>query len=304
MDEFKDFEGKQLDTCIKEACEFYNCPREKLEIEIIQDAKSGIFGIVGARKAKIRARKIQLPEKALNFLDGPKESGKPVQKKRFPSQEKPHQKTQPGKSKKLEKAEGKKINFSKHKQRLDENPSKVVQQSLSWSEKEDFPGENIENLDPEKVKSLTCETVANLLRPIAGKEISASAEIAHGRVRVNVQWEGDAGLLIGREGQTLASLQYIASRILSHTMNAGVRGQLEIGNYKTRQDEKLKERAHFLAEKARQTGKSLATPPLSSYHRRIIHIELQNEPGIFTRSFGDGIMKKVIITPKNTGETG
>ena len=62
MSESKEFLGKTLDAAIADACAYYDVPREKLEIDIIEDAKSGIFGIVGARKAKIRARLAKLPD--------------------------------------------------------------------------------------------------------------------------------------------------------------------------------------------------------------------------------------------------
>ena len=62
MSESKEFLGKTLDAAIAEACAYYDVPREKLEIDIIEDAKTGIFGIVGARKAKIMARLATLPD--------------------------------------------------------------------------------------------------------------------------------------------------------------------------------------------------------------------------------------------------
>lgn len=68
MDGFKEFNGKDLDNAIEEACTYFDAPREKLEIEIIQDSKSGIFGIVGARKAKIRARRAPLRETVQSLL--------------------------------------------------------------------------------------------------------------------------------------------------------------------------------------------------------------------------------------------
>ena len=62
MNDSKEFLGKTLDAAIAEACAYYDVPREKLEIDIIEDAKTGIFGIVGARKAKIHARLATLPD--------------------------------------------------------------------------------------------------------------------------------------------------------------------------------------------------------------------------------------------------
>ena len=63
-----EFNGKDLDNAIEEACTYFDAPREKLEIEIIQDPKSGIFGIVRARKAKIRARRAPLRETVQSLL--------------------------------------------------------------------------------------------------------------------------------------------------------------------------------------------------------------------------------------------
>ena len=68
MDGFKEFQGKDLDAAIQDACLYFNASRERLEIEILQDAKSGIFGIVGARKAKIRARRACLRDTVQSVL--------------------------------------------------------------------------------------------------------------------------------------------------------------------------------------------------------------------------------------------
>ena len=73
MSESKEFLGKTLDAAIAEACSFYDCAREKLEIDIIEDAKTGIFGIVGARKARIRASLASLPD----FMQKPRPEEKP-----------------------------------------------------------------------------------------------------------------------------------------------------------------------------------------------------------------------------------
>ena len=73
MNDSKEFLGKTLDAAIAEACAYYDVPREKLEIDIIEDAKTGIFGIVGARKAKIQARLATLPDfMRLGFTSSPK----------------------------------------------------------------------------------------------------------------------------------------------------------------------------------------------------------------------------------------
>ena len=81
-------------------------------------------------------------------------------------------------------------------------------------------------------------------------------------------------------------------------MNAAVRVQLDAGEYRRRQDEKLREMALSLADKVRQSGRSYSTRPLSSYHRRIVHVCLQEALDVQTRSTGDGPMKRVVIMRK------
>ena len=68
MDDFKEFQGKSLDEAIRAACSYFDAQREKLEIDIIQDAKNGIFGLVGARKAIVRARRAQLKPRVGSLL--------------------------------------------------------------------------------------------------------------------------------------------------------------------------------------------------------------------------------------------
>ena len=106
----------------------------------------------------------------------------------------------------------------------------------------------------QRLEALTKEAVRQLVRPIVGEEVTLEVTVADGRVRVAVDCEEDSGLLIGREGQTLASLQYLASRVVSRGMNAAVRVQLDAGRYRQRQDEKLREMALALAEKQAEEG--------------------------------------------------
>lgn len=310
MDQFKDFQGKDLDECIKQACDYFDLPREKLEIEIVQDAKSGIFGIVGARKAKIRARRAQLRQAVENLL-GP-EQGRHKPAPHSARQEKPREKPRqkkPAETVASSQPAEKKTPVNqdqqpeKHKSHHHENVATPESVQTAFGDTGDEMEETpFQELDKERLETLVMETISTLVSPIAGREVTVIVDLGHGRARAKVEWEGDAGLLIGREGQTLAALQYLASRIISRAMNAGVRVQLEIGDYKSRQDEKIREIARGLAEKVRQTGRSWSTRPLSSYHRRLVHMTLQDEAGIVTHSSGEGPLKRVVIAPRREQE--
>lgn len=342
MDNFREFLGRDLDDCIGQALHFYDCPREKLEVEIVQDAKSGIFGIVGARKAKIRARRAQLADTVASLLGESRKaapensearkagaqktvnhSSKPGQagdKKQFESRENPQPK--PGgrktKAEHVSPAEAPASSLTLQASSAKQEPERAVAPAVRHvenaippaletagcepadddAETGTWPDRNIEELDKVVLEQKTLEIVGALLRPLADREIDMSMEIGQGGPRVQVDWTGDAGLLIGRDGQTLAAVQYLASRMLTRVMGASLHVQLDIGDYRAKQDDRLRELARRLAEKARQTGRPFSTRPLSSYHRRVIHVCLQEEPDVQTKSIGEGPQKRVLISPR------
>lgn len=305
MENFKEFQGKDLDDCINQARVFYDLPREKLEIEIIQDAKSGIFGIVGARKAKIRARKVMVAESARNIFDKADDAAFPRPSRGESPLERNARPRSRAQSPRF-KPETRKV--PRHN---DAKPAKVetrpkeeafIEDDILENEGASSLGSPLE-VDKEALEKSAREIVSRLLTPIAGKELELSVEVTPGAARVKAPWEGDAGLLIGREGQTLAAVQYIASRILSREMNAPLKLQIDIGDYRSRQEDKLCELARSLAEKAQSQGRPFSTRPLSSFHRRIVHLCLQDFEDIQTRSSGDGPLKKVLIFPRKNGRS-
>jgi spoIIIJ-associated protein len=160
-----------------------------------------------------------------------------------------------------------------------------------------LPNLPLEELDSERLKSLTLETVQRLVSPVA-EDARYDLRLADSRVHVHIDCGEDSGMLIGREGQTLAALQYLASRIVSRGMNAAVRVNLDAGDYRQRQDDKLRELALSLAAKVKNTGRACSTRPLSSYHRRIIHLTLQEDEQVQTRSTGEGALKRVVVQRK------
>jgi len=152
----------------------------------------------------------------------------------------------------------------------------------------------LEELDTEKLIALTRETILQLVGNIVGFDAPLEIKIVDDRVHVSIESE-DTGLLIGREGQHLAAVQYLASRILTRKMESQIRIQVDTGDYHSRQDSRMEFLAQALAEKVKATGRPQSTRPLSAYQRRVIHLALQEETEIQTRSCGDGTLKRVII---------
>lgn len=352
MDGFKEFQGKSLDDAISAACSYFDATRERLEIDIIQDSKSGIFGLVGARKAKIKARRVQMRSAVEDILGRKRESAPAADAHQATGTPSAAEETAPRKN---SGANGKKNHHKPREKtpaphRTDDAPAPAAARKNTDSEKKsvaeaEAPSETLavkpgsshrrrdspeqeakteakppaepilseealaedlvedmlhvpfEELDADRLRVLSLEVVQRLVEPIVGV-VELQVVLDDCRVNVRVECGDDSGLLIGREGQTLASLQYLASRMVSRGMNAAVRVQLDAGEYRTRQDEKLRDMALILAQKVRATGKAHSTRPLSSYHRRIVHVTLQDAPDVQTRSSGDGALKRVVVQRK------
>ncbi len=111
--------------------------------------------------------------------------------------------------------------------------------------------------------------------------------------------DGDElGILIGRRGQTLACLQYIARLIVSHRVKASAFIVIDVNGYKQHRYQSLNKLANRIAEEVEANGKSFELEPMTAYERRIIHIALADHPGVTTESTGAGESRKVVIIPK------
>lgn len=375
MDDFLEFQGKNLDSVITEACKHFDTERGKLEIEILEDSKSGIFGIVGARKARIRARLASSePLKADT-------KSKPLRGKQMPqkqtNQNKPYKKDTPS-SPDYDEDESQSQFFSKidkhveslelntviqedldeyalekldreaaarvqtlgndteseirakkqmqrssptkntkprapHNPRARQSPAPSSIESVPYEhkrlpkpvrpvreeteERTPLPRIPLAELDQEKLISLGKDVLHELLKSIVDDDTVIEVQVENDQLKIKIESQ-DTGLLIGREGQNLAAIQYLATRIIARKMESQIRLHVDTGDYHSRQDARIQETALFLAERVRTLGRSQSTRPMTAYQRRIVHLTLQDVPDIYTRSSGDDTLKRVIILPK------
>jgi spoIIIJ-associated protein len=108
----------------------------------------------------------------------------------------------------------------------------------------------------------------------------------------------DLGMLIGRRGETLASLQYVVNLMLQRQMHSRVMVGIDVGGYRRRREESLRNLALRLADRVKTTGQSITMEPMPPNERRIVHITLQDNPSVLTVSIGEGEGRKVAITPR------
>jgi spoIIIJ-associated protein len=113
---------------------------------------------------------------------------------------------------------------------------------------------------------------------------------------------GGSGLVIGRRGETLDALEYLVNRIVARGEEASGRVMIDVEHYRERRRQYLEQLAHRLADKAKQTGRPVTLNPMSPRDRRIVHLALQDDGQVSTRSHGDGIYRKMTIHPGGRGQ--
>jgi spoIIIJ-associated protein len=105
------------------------------------------------------------------------------------------------------------------------------------------------------------------------------------------------GLLIGRRGETLRSLQFMVNLLVSRKVQKWPQVVVDVGNYRQRRQESLESLARRMAERVRQSGRPLMLEPMGAYERRIVHLALRDDPTVYTESTGEGDNRKVVIYP-------
>lgn len=111
--------------------------------------------------------------------------------------------------------------------------------------------------------------------------------------------EKDMGILIGKRGQTLDSLQYLASLVINKSTKSYIRLKLDTENYRSRRKDKLEALARSIASKVKKTRKPVVLEPMNPYERRIIHSILQEDKFVVTKSEGEDPYRHITVLPKN-----
>ncbi len=114
----------------------------------------------------------------------------------------------------------------------------------------------------------------------------------------------DAGLLIGRRGDTLSSLQFLVNFMLSRKLKTRVMVNIDVEGYRERRTEVLKGLAVRMAERVKASGRPITLEPMPARERRIVHMTLAENTDVTTQSVGEGEGRKVVIVPRRGGDTG
>lgn len=295
-----EFEGKSVEKAVEVACAKLNIPKDRLKYQVISHGSSGIFGLVGAKKALIR---VTAPD-----------SGKSTTKK-----------------KEIRDAENAFVNR--------EDITALVNEAFGDAPVEDDAGDDALEIEEPEIEELEDEEIENAgiededMEADApeddGDEATVTAEddgeglrIAESAIQNIVNHMGidvvvslrdqtgdrcvhisgpDASMLIGKKGQTLESLQYLIDKMVQKQAGKRYRITIDVEGYIETRSAELSALAERLVEKVLRSGKPSSISRLSAQERRLIHIALKNNKSVRTQSIGNGYYRKLVIFPKKKG---
>ena len=158
------------------------------------------------------------------------------------------------------------------------------------SEKE----EKLAEVEPQTKEA--CEKFLYDVLKTMNMEVKITSEIDEdGSLSINMEGD-DMGILIGKRGQTLDSLQYLTNRVANKMQDGYVRVKLDTENYRHRRKETLENLAKIIAHKVKRTKKAVSLEPMNPYERRIIHSALQGDKFVSTLSEGEEPYRRVVVT--------
>lgn len=319
MEEFIQFSAKTKNEAITKACIELGVSSDQLEIEVVSEGSSGFFGI-GSKPAIIKARKINTVSEEDEIqeivdtvkVDAIKEEQTKKPAKPFVKAEKPAPKSEPVKAAVKEAKEPKPFKETKEKQprqpkekTFKERPvkEKPAKEKMPKEPREEKPKQSkpVEIItDPAEIKEVEERAIVFLRDVFASMnlgevEITSKYNTNDGCLEVAFEGE-DMGILIGKRGQTLDSLQYLTSLVVNKGKANYIRVKLDTEDYRRRRKETLENLARGIAYKVKKTRKPVVLEPMNPYERRIIHSALQSDPAVSTHSEGEEPYRKVVVT--------
>jgi len=149
------------------------------------------------------------------------------------------------------------------------------------------------------VVELTSAVLRDIVRHI-GVEVEVTARPVEDHIVLELSGDS-SGVLIGRRGQMLDALEYIVNRIATREGDSAPRFVVDSQRYRARRREVLEDLARRMGEQAKSKGKPVALNPMSPHDRRIVHLVLQDDATLTTKSSGKGYLRRLVIIPEGAG---
>lgn len=305
--------AKTVDDAITEAMIQLGVTSDRLEYEVIEKGSAGFLGI-GMKQAVIEARRKKGVEKEDDILEEIKKEVKLEEKKLLDNDFNKEVKKEIKKdTKKVSKeivneakeSAAKENNYEKEKKSdVKKSEKEVSKEKAAVSDKKpekEKKTDKEKNSEPVEITEDTKKAVEKFLLDVfqvMGMKVQLTSDVDKDGI-LCVDMSGDnMGIIIGKRGQTLDSLQYLANRVANKQQAGYVRVKLDTENYRVRREETLRHLAKNIAHKVKRNRKPIALEPMNPYERRIIHYSLQSDPYVTTHSEGEDPYRKVVVTLK------
>lgn len=270
MMEYITVSAKTVDDAITEALIQLGVTSDKLDYEVIEKGSAGFLGI-GMKQAVIKARKKEEPKEEPVAEEVKEEPKKEIVKEHKESK-KEHKKE--FKKEKAEETKEEKAEVKEPEQKKESELAKVNDETVAACVK----------------------FVSDVLNAMGMKDAKVTSKIdEEGALGIDVEGS-NMGILIGKRGQTLDSLQYLTNRVANKMQEGYVRVKLDTEDYRRRRKETLENLAKNIASKVKRTRRAVSLEPMNPYERRIIHSALQADPAVSTHSEGEEPYRRVVVT--------
>ncbi len=275
-----EFEANSVEQAVEMACQELSIPKDKLKYKVISYGSTGIFGLVGVKKARIAVKSPQAKQ----------ESKKP----RTPPEPPPEQ-SEPKAPVPVEPAQDPAdIPADPHETKAQPDPPATE----SSSEAADEPKEtdsDLPEIDPEVL-----ELGESILRLMI-KSITPDADLRQTEVTDRICFQvagGNSAVIIGKRGQTLEAIQYLVEKIVNKHNAQRVRVRVDVEGYLDKRREQLERMAEKMAGKAKKSKKPVTLGQLNAHDRRIVHLALKDDGEVRTQSMGEGFYRKLVVFPR------
>lgn len=269
--------AKTLDDAITEALVQLGVTSDQLDYEVIEKGSAGFLGI-GMKQAVIKARRKETePEEEII-----EEAAAPEKKETEKKPEKKH--------------EGSKKS-SKNKKKPEKQNTAAEKPVEKPAEKAEEPKKEVELAKVEEQTIEACEKfIKDVMNAMGMEDVKVTSSVDEdGALAINMDG-AHMGILIGKRGQTLDSLQYLTNRVANKMQDGYVRVKLDTEDYRRRRKETLENLARNIAGKVKRTRRAVVLEPMNPYERRIIHSALQSDPAVSTHSEGEEPYRRVVVT--------
>jgi len=264
-----EIEGKSIDEAIEKACREFGVAREKLNIEIISEETGGFWGML-SKKAKIKASLLSL-DMEFSLADTSSEPQKEEVKTEI----------------KEAKKEVKEI-----KRETKKEPAAKIKITAETSK----PAPQ----EPTALGVRAKEILEGILQRMS---LQCKVVLAETTDKIVLNIEGsDSGLLIGKRGQNLDALQYILNKAINKADNGRKIIMVDSEEYRRRREASLLDLAEKVRQKVKKTRKPVSLGHMSAHDRRIIHLALQEDASLTTKSRGEGEYRKIVVLPAKKGK--